>query len=950
MFHNYDYSLSKEDTDFLKDGYIQPNQRKTKVIPDSEVYYIDFETYITGIHKTTEEAEPLEKYPSPNELGADQPKVFEGECTFCINDYCDRGDPMCECLSYPYEPYPYFKRDFNAAEYKYVQKVNWVEMQCADGNPDKTYVFQSMEALRDLLHTPQFNGKILIAHYGQGFDFQLLYEDMYRYESIVHGKLDPPIMKGNKIIKGKLYNDITLIDSFNYMMSGLSEMPKMFGFEELAKGYFPHKFNLPQFQDYIGPIPAMEYFFEYEEKKESVRNHFIAWHAKQVADRVEYCFRDEMEKYCHSDVDILRRGFQKFREMYITLRDLKGKDLGQDPLHYMTIASHAYDGVWRRFYLQPNTIKYVQRPTRQQYSIDSILWMTTEMQEHTIFIQHAENHGERTLELRKEDGTTYLKKVDGYREYTDPVTNQRVKEVYEYYGCFYHSCPYCYDSDELHPLKCDIYDYEGKNKVYHGQVYATTRKIQEDILRSGYALREMWECKFQKEKKKKNLRMNPDLAARMPLNPRDSYYGGRTNAVKLYYKVTGEEKIKYVDVTSMYPYVMMNGEYPIQEFQVRRFDDPDFPLIPLSELFGLQKCDVVPPKDLYHPVLPVRDEKTGKLLFPLHPISGTWTHVELQKAVSVGYVITTVYEQHHFPNTSSNLFTEYIDTFFELKNKAEQENNPGLKTVAKLCLNSMYGKFGYNIENQNKTEIVTKHSRLWEIMNGKYNRGSFDIINDNVCVATYHSNDMYSEHYKSNVYIAAFVTAYARLKLYSALELLGRRVCYFDTDSVVYVSEDGSDILPVDNSGTLGAWSNELKKTPDDYFVEFVSAGPKTYAMRSFSGKNDICKVKGITLSYKNKQVVNFDSIKDQVLHKAFGGDFCDEDEEDAQPNKKQKLVPHKNELMMRRNKFRLEVMENNGKMINMTYDKRCIVMPDSDVEDVTVIDTLPWGYVVTNT
>ena len=122
--------------------------------------------------------------------------------------------------------------------------------------------------------------------------------------------------------------------------------------------------------------------------------------------------------------------------------------------------------------------------------------------------------------------------------------------------------------------------------------------------------------------------------------------------------------------------------------------------------------------------------------------------------------------------------------------------------------------------------------------------------------------------------------------------------------------------------------------------------------MRSFSGKNDICKVKGVTLSYKNKQVVNFDSIKDQVLHmhKAFSGDFCDRNEEDTQPNKKQKLVPHKNELMMRRNKFRLEVIENNGKMINMTYDKRCIVMPDSDVEDVTVIDTLPWGYVVTNT
>ena len=35
-----------------------------------------------------------------------------------------------------------------------------------------------------------------------------------------------------------------------------------------------------------------------------------------------------------------------------------------------------------------------------------------------------------------------------------------------------------------------------------------------------------------------------------PLNPRDSFFGGRTNATRLHYKVTGEEKIKYVDFTS----------------------------------------------------------------------------------------------------------------------------------------------------------------------------------------------------------------------------------------------------------------------------------------------------------------------------------------------------------------------------------------------------------------
>ena len=61
----------------------------------------------------------------------------------------------------------------------------------------------------------------------------------------------------------------------------------------------------------------------------------------------------------------------------------------------------------------------------------------------------------------------------------------------------------------------------------------------------------MWECQFKKEKKH-NIRMIESLAARMLLNPKDAYYGGRANATKLYYKTEGEEKIKYKDVTSMY--------------------------------------------------------------------------------------------------------------------------------------------------------------------------------------------------------------------------------------------------------------------------------------------------------------------------------------------------------------------------------------------------------------
>lgn len=41
-----------------------------------------------------------------------------------------------------------------------------------------------------------------------------------------------------------------------------------------------------------------------------------------------------------------------------------------------------------------------------------------------------------------------------------------------------------------------------------------------------------------------------------PLDPRDAFFGGRTGNIVTRYKITGTEKIRYVDVYSMYPYVL----------------------------------------------------------------------------------------------------------------------------------------------------------------------------------------------------------------------------------------------------------------------------------------------------------------------------------------------------------------------------------------------------------
>jgi hypothetical protein len=59
-----------------------------------------------------------------------------------------------------------------------------------------------------------------------------------------------------------------------------------------------------------------------------------------------------------------------------------------------------------------------------------------------------------------------------------------------------------------------------------------------------------------------------------------------------------------------------------------------------------------------------------------------------------------------------------------------------------------------------------------------------------------------------------------------------------------------------------------------------------------------------------------------------------------------EKMVLHKNKMIMRRKKYKVQVEHNSGKVINMVYDKRQIVFPDVEFkEDITLVDTLPHGW-----
>ena len=86
-------------------------------------------------------------------------------------------------------------------------------------------------------------------------------------------------------------------------------------------------------------------------------------------------------------------------------------------------------------------------------------------------------------------------------------------------------------------------------------VYEATRRKEDALLAMGYSVIIMWECEWEeKEKSDDTVRALVDSFGLVPrLQPRDAFFQGRTNAIKLHHMVVDGEKIYYLDFTSIYP-------------------------------------------------------------------------------------------------------------------------------------------------------------------------------------------------------------------------------------------------------------------------------------------------------------------------------------------------------------------------------------------------------------
>jgi hypothetical protein len=249
-----------------------------------------------------------------------------------------------------------------------------------------------------------------------------------------------------------------------------------------------------------------------------------------------------------------------------------------------------------------------------------------------------------------------------------------------------------------------------------------------------------------------------------------------------------------------------------------------------------------------------------------------------------------------------------------------------------------------NMSKQRGTKIVRDYGEFSKYLYGTFQGLTFNIINEDTCLVQLDENDEMSNHESSNIYIASFITAYARIQLTTeALLPLNNRVLYHDTDSVIYVAEGDDMVMPEQLRGErLGQWENECGEVEVngvkmiDFFTEFVCLAPKTYGLISYSGKNNVVKCKGFSMHHTNAELLTFESMKKQAEAMALETSIDDESE----------IVLHKDESMMVRKLMNIYVHKNKGKVIHRSYDKRAILIPEYGMDGtLKQIDTLPFGH-----
>lgn len=398
--------------------------------------------------------------------------------------------------------------------------------------------------------------------------------------------------------------------------------------------------------------------------------------------------------------------------------------------------------------------------------------------------------------------------------------------------------------------------------------------------------------------------LNPDEARFV----RDALRGGRTDKRANYVELLAERMRKgdtmaYVDFVSLYPSVMdcdVHGTHfpvgvPSREVWACETNNQDL-MRRMGDRTGFLRVSTKCLKYVTHPTLhkkaKVGERGEEKLVFANEDLQReTFAWPELCEAIRCGEIEVTHVSEVLLFERGTELFQEYIRFFFAIKDKAGKEKNAGLKSLAKLLLNSLWGKLGqrsYAIR-----EWVVDAARL-DYLFRKFELNDFRLLRyvdreADRAWFEYEVPDDVANLNSTAVHVAAFVSMWGRVVLHQKiLSIHGQRALYSDTDSAIIYLRAGDVIQGLGNN--IGELQNEIesilekagKKRGVDFVApvikEAVFVAPKTYALRIVCPETklqyDKVVCKGFEPSFSNRQEIHFDAMKDLVWSENNLSDF----------------------------------------------------------------------------
>uniref|UniRef100_A0A914YXL3 DNA-directed DNA polymerase n=1 Tax=Panagrolaimus superbus TaxID=310955 RepID=A0A914YXL3_9BILA len=375
----------------------------------------------------------------------------------------------------------------------------------------------------------EFNNKYkstLLAHVSSRFDGIFVLRKLFELN------ISPKVIKkGNKfylirVPKRKDSCELAFKDTYLFMGASLDKLVTSFDLDVESKMFYPYEFiKRENFNVELQTLPP-KHMYNYKYMKEDKQILFDEWYSRNY--NTKFSLKDSLDEYCTSDVKILSHAVVAFLDLFYKITKT-------DPFQSQTI-SGACMKAYRTNFLPEQSISIMPENgygSHDKASVMAIKYLMWVSKKDNIFIQHR-----NTLEGEKH---VCGFKLDGFA----PATNT----AYEILGDVFHGCRICIkERDKIMPT--------GRTAEMD---YQKTMERIEIIKDAGFNVILKWEHEIRNELKTNNdfkHFYDTEIIAG-PISPRLALFGGRVSPQQLYTKAMDGYCIKYYDVRSLYPSIIL---------------------------------------------------------------------------------------------------------------------------------------------------------------------------------------------------------------------------------------------------------------------------------------------------------------------------------------------------------------------------------------------------------